>query len=229
MMNGTLLLAVGTSDERRAALERAGAVVRAAADDASALARLAGTRSLLVDGRQCGVEGIETLRRATTAPILVVCATGDETGRAAALRAGADDVVPPDVGHDELVARMAALVRRGGAAGAQRPESREVLADALVEVDVDDARVRVGGAPVALSPRELRMLAALVRHRGQVLSVEQLSEQVWGQPAAAGRDQVKACVVALRRKLAAASPGAGQAIAAVRGAGYRYTPPARAA
>jgi DNA-binding response OmpR family regulator len=76
---------------------------------------------------------------------------------------------------------------------------------------------------VSLTPTEFRLLSALVRHPGQVLSPAQLLAQAWHDPLGIGPDRVKFTILRLRRKLgwrAAESP-----IQSVRGFGYRYLPP----
>ena len=81
--------------------------------------------------------------------------------------------------------------------------------------------VAVAGVPVELTATEYRLLAVLVRHRGQVLSPVKLLELVWSDPFGIGPDRVKYSVMRLRRKLGAAG-GADTLIEAVRGFGYRY-------
>ncbi len=81
--------------------------------------------------------------------------------------------------------------------------------------------VVVDGVPVELTATEYRLLAALIRHRGQVLSPVKLLELAWSDPFGVGPERVKYSVMRLRRKL---SPNgdAGPSIEAVRGFGYRY-------
>ena len=81
--------------------------------------------------------------------------------------------------------------------------------------------VAVGGVPVELTATEYRLLAALIRHRGQVLSPVKLLDLAWSDPFGVGPDRVKYTVMRLRRKLGA-SADAGPSIEAVRGFGYRY-------
>jgi len=81
--------------------------------------------------------------------------------------------------------------------------------------------VFVDGEPVELTPTEFRLLTALVRHRGQVLSPVKLLELAWSDPLGIGPDRVKYTVMRLRRKLGAET-GGDSAIEAVRGFGYRY-------
>jgi DNA-binding response OmpR family regulator len=77
-----------------------------------------------------------------------------------------------------------------------------------------------GGAPIELTPTELRLLAFLMRHRGQVLSKDQLLTQVWGYDAY-DPNLVEVHVSALRRKLESSGP---RVIHTVRGMGYRFSP-----
>jgi DNA-binding response OmpR family regulator len=84
--------------------------------------------------------------------------------------------------------------------------------------------VKAGGREIALTPREYRVLAAFVRHAGQLLTPDQLLELARGSEAP-GREQVKIGMAGLRRKLAAAGVG-DAAIETIRGFGYRYRRPA---
>jgi DNA-binding response OmpR family regulator len=106
----------------------------------------------------------------------------------------------------------------GEGGGSRKPE---VFDDGVVYVNFASHEVRVTGAPVALTPTEYRLLAALVRHRGQVLSPEKLLELAWSDPLGIGPERVKYSVLRLRRKLGS-SAGADSRIEAVRGFGYRY-------
>ena len=81
--------------------------------------------------------------------------------------------------------------------------------------------VVVDGVPVELTATEYRLLAALIRHRGQVLSPVKLLELAWSDPFGVGPERVKYSVMRLRRKLSA-NGEAGPSIEAVRGFGYRY-------
>ncbi len=81
--------------------------------------------------------------------------------------------------------------------------------------------VVVDGVPVELTATEYRLLAALIRHRGQVLSPVKLLELAWSDPFGVGPERVKYSVMRLRRKLCP-SADAARSIEAVRGFGYRY-------
>ena len=207
----------------RALLERSGAVVREATDGREALRLLYDARPdvIVLDVAMPQLDGWQTLERIrdlSDVPVLMLTARDTELEKVRGLQAGADDYVTKPFGRQELLARVGALLRR---ATASRPPEREVLCDAYVEIDVADAAVRVRGARVQLTPLELRMLVAFVRHPNQVLHRDQLLELVWGDGSFAAADQVKLYVGYLRKKLAAAG-GGDVPIETVRGFGYRY-------
>jgi DNA-binding response OmpR family regulator len=132
------------------------------------------------------------------------------------LRGGADDYVTKPFGRAELLARVDALLRRA----ADRGEAPQGYADGLLRVDFSQRTVEAGGRELALTPLEFRLLAAFVRHPGQVLSHDQLLELVWGDAYTTSRDQVKLYVGYLRRKLREVTDA--EPIETVRGFGYRY-------
>jgi DNA-binding response OmpR family regulator len=205
----------------RQLLERAGHLVREAADGREGLRMLHGWRPHLVvlDVSMPGLDGwttLERIRELTDVPVLMLSARGTEIDKVRGLKAGADDYVTKPFGRSELLARVEALLRRRGADGAEIPEAYE---DQVLFVDFEQRLVRVGEREVALTPLEYRLLVAFVRNPNQLLSHDQLLELVWGDEDAS-REQVKLYVGYLRRKLEL--PGV---IESVRGFGYRYRPP----
>jgi len=167
-----------------------------------------------------GWQTLDRVREVSDVPVLMLTAQGDELNKVRGLRRGADDYVTKPFGRQELLARIEALLRRAGAGGGHAAEQYE---DGVLSVDLQQRVARVRGAHLRLTPLEFKLLAAFVRHPGQVLSREQIIEQVWSEPYIAA-DQVKLLVGRLRRKLA--DHVAGDPIETVRGFGYRFTPPA---
>jgi DNA-binding response OmpR family regulator len=161
---------------------------------------------------------LERIREMSEAPVLMLTARGQEADKVRGLRAGADDYLTKPFGSAEFIARVQALLRRS--AGTEK-EPAEVYDDGTVRVNFAAHEVAVAGVPVELTATEYRLLAVLVRHRGQVLSPVKLLELVWSDPFGIGPDRVKYSVMRLRRKLGAAE-GADSLIEAVRGFGYRY-------
>jgi len=165
-----------------------------------------------------GWQTLERLRDLSDVPVMMLTARGAELEKVRALKAGADDYVTKPFGRQELLARTEALLRR---ATGRRAEAPEGYADGLVTIDFAQRSAAVAGRAVSLTPLEFRLLAAFVHHPSQVLSHDQLLELVWGDAAAASRNQVKLYVGYLRRKLGPAAEGV---IETVRGFGYRYSP-----
>jgi DNA-binding response OmpR family regulator len=143
---------------------------------------------------------------------------GQEADKVRGLRGGADDYLTKPFGNAEFVARVQVLLRRR-----QATESApaEVYDDGSVRVNFGTHEVVVDGVPVELTATEYRLLAALIRHRGQVLSPVKLLELAWSDPFGVGPERVKYSVMRLRRKLSTNGDD-GPSIEAIRGFGYRY-------
>jgi DNA-binding response OmpR family regulator len=206
----------------RILLERAGHEVVEAADGKECLRALYERRPelVLLDVGMPALDGwktLERIREVTDVPVLLLTARADELDRVRGLRAGADDYVSKPFGRQELLARVDALLRRAGTPAEPQP----VYSDDVLEIDFGQRSVTANGRPVELTPLEFRLLAAFVRHPGQVLSHDQLRELVWGDPDSHSRDQVKLYVGYLRRKLDGAVAG-DPPIETLRGFGYRY-------
>ena len=160
---------------------------------------------------------LERIRDLSEVPVLILTAHSLETEKVRGLRGGADDYLTKPFGNAEFVARVQALLRRQQGAD----PSGEVYDDGSVQVNFGTHEVAVEGVPVELTATEYRLLEALVRHRGQVLSPGKLLELAWSDPLGIGPDRVKYSVMRLRRKLGT-QPGGDSTIEAVRGFGYRY-------
>jgi DNA-binding response OmpR family regulator len=162
---------------------------------------------------------LERIRELSQVPVLMLTSHGQESDKVRGLRGGADDYLTKPFGNAEFIARVQALLRRRHAAD----QPSEVFDDGCVQVNFAAHTVLVDGVPVELTPTEFRLLAALVRHRGQVLSPVKLLELAWSDPFGIGPDRVKYSVMRLRRKLGGQTRG-DSAVEAVRGFGYRYRP-----
>jgi DNA-binding response OmpR family regulator len=174
---------------------------------------------VLLDLAMPGPDGFTVagqIRAAGSAPILVVSGESAEEAKVKALGIGADDYLVKPFGKAELMARIAAVMRRvdralGG------PAAGPLEAGAL---SLDPARhdARVGDRQLQLTPTEFRLLEALVRARGDIVPHLQLARAGW--PAEADPDLLwlKPHLARLRAKVDAAD---GPSIVAVRGVGYR--------
>jgi DNA-binding response OmpR family regulator len=164
-----------------------------------------------------GWQVIERIRDVSDVPVIMLTAHDLERDKVHGLQAGADDYLTKPFGHTELVARIQAVLRRSATS---RAPSR-CFADGVLTVDFGARTAHVEGVPIDVTPTEFRLLVALVRHAGQVVSPEQLLELAWNDPTQTGPERVKFAVLRLRRKLGWSDPSTSP-IEAVRGFGYRY-------
>lgn len=160
---------------------------------------------------------LERLRDVSDAPVLMLTASGLVPERVRGLQAGADDYQTKPFSNEELLARVAALLRRRG----EHSDDAQTYADDRLTIDMRSREVSADGRSVELTPLEFRLLRAFVMHPRQVLSHYQLLELAWGDGATANPGGVKTYVRYLRRKLGWEN-GADCPIESVRGVGYRY-------
>ena len=209
----------------RAYLEQEGYTVHVAADGPAALKAAHALRPDLVvlDVMLPGMDGFEVLqqlRRESDVYVLLLTARAEEADKLVGLAAGADDYLTKPFSPRELVARVRAVLRRGrGGNGGNGRET--VLAFRRLRIDPGARRAWKDDAPLDLTPIEFNLLYALARHRGRVLSREQLIEQVWGADYYGDERVVDVHLGHLRRKVED-DPANPVLIATVRGAGYRF-------
>ncbi len=167
-----------------------------------------------------GYRILETLRReGHTVPVLVLTARGDEADKVRGLETGADDYVTKPFALRELLARVAALLRRSAGRTSVGPAAAAIrFGD--VELDPAIREVRRGGAPVALRPKEYDLLQALARREGRLAERAELLREVWGYHESVLSRTLDTHIGELRRKLEA-DPSAPRHILTVRKAGYR--------
>lgn len=146
-----------------------------------------------------GKNFINEVRGWSSLPIVVLSAREREEEKVAALDAGADDYLVKPFGVPELLARVRAQLRRRAQADAEPGSSTLTFGD--IRVDLAGHEVRKRGDVVHLTPIEFRLLAALIRGRGRVLTHRQLLHEVWG-PAYVDRPQyLRVHMANLRHKL----------------------------
>ncbi len=175
---------------------------------------------VLLDLAMPGPDGfnvIGQIRALGPAPVIVVSGESAETAKVRALQLGADDYLTKPFGRAELLARIAAVMRRvdGGSVGVA---SGGPLRAGRLELDPRRHEVRAGSAVLALTPTEYRLLEALLRAGGDVVPHLQLARAGW--PAEPDPDLLwlKPHLARLRSKLASVD---GPAIVPVRAVGYR--------
>lgn len=160
-----------------------------------------------------GMDGFSVLERLTEdrpgLPVIVLTARDSVADTVAVLEGGAADYMAKPFKFDELLARVRLRLR------ATAPTESDVVEAGDVRLDLRRRVATVGGREVELSARELTLAEVLMRHRGQVLSREQLLSHVWGYDFDPGSNVVDVYVGYLRKKLGA------DLIRTVRGIGYR--------
>jgi DNA-binding response OmpR family regulator len=204
-------------------LERSGFAVTVAGDGGSALASARGSRPDLVVldlglPRMDGLDVARRLREASSVPIVILTARGEETDRIVGLELGADDYVVKPFSPKELVARIRAVLRR--TSGHDVPPN-EILRAGDVEVDLRRRRVAVGGRPVELTRTEFDLLTALAREPGRVFTRGQLLDAIHGVAFESYERAIDAHVKNVRKKIEPA-PGRPRYILTVHGVGYRF-------
>jgi DNA-binding response OmpR family regulator len=170
-----------------------------------------------------GIEGIEVLRilraEGRDVPVLVLSARGSEADRLRGFRHGADDYVVKPFSLPELLARVAAMLRRHAAPDEAHPGPRR-WRFGEVEVDGDTHDVRRGHERVTLRPKEFDLLVALLQREGRVATRAELLDEVWQYEHDVVSRTVDVHILELRRKLEA-DPATPQHIITVRKTGYR--------
>jgi DNA-binding response OmpR family regulator len=158
-----------------------------------------------------GLDLLKRLRKESDVPVLVLSARNETADKVRALKLGADDYVTKPFWPDELLARIAARLRR--------PVMQRTSAVRVGEltVDLDQRRVAVAGETVDLTRVEFDLLAALARRQGSAVSRAWLAEHVLDPEREGGERTLDVHMSRLRKKLGAAAA----AIATVWGVGYR--------
>lgn len=200
------------------ALERAGYGVDACFDGQEALDFLAGAQYDCVildimmpkkDGRQV----LQSLREGGSAvPVIFLTALDSVQDRIDGLDLGADDYLIKPFDLNELLARIRAVTRKYGA------QKTSVLTVGDLTVDTVSHTVTRAGQPINLSAREYAILEYMIRHKGAVLSRQQLEDHIWNYDYAGGSNVVDVYIAYLRKKIDAGFDK--KLIHTIRGAGW---------
>jgi two-component system KDP operon response regulator KdpE len=168
-----------------------------------------------------GIDGFEVtlrLREWSAVPIIVLSARDQEQDKVRALNEGADDYLTKPFGPAELVARLG--VARRHAARSPQDSSRPVVVSGDLRIDLVRRIVLVGDSEVHLTPIEFRLLAALARHAGMVLTQQQLMREIWGPGDGHQAQSLRVHMAQLRRKVEQ-DPARPRHLVTEPGVGYR--------
>ena len=181
--------------------------------------------AVILDIMLPGIDGLEVCRRARAfaqVPILMLTARGDDMDRIVGLEIGADDYLPKPFNPRELLARLAAVLRRtqGGEA-----KPADVLRFGALEIDRAAREVRVKGQRREMTGRQFDLLLLLAERAGRVQSRDQLMDALKGEE----YDNVDRSIdvhISRIRQAIEDDPKQPRFVQTVRGAGYVLTPPA---
>jgi DNA-binding response OmpR family regulator len=207
-------------------LEKAGHTVERLTSGSAVIPRLRarGADLVVLDLMLPGMDGLLVCQamRADPAtawiPVIMLTARGEEGDRIAGLELGADDYVTKPFSPKELVARIAARLRRSSAADA--PAAKPAVTTAhygSIAIDADRHVVTLDGREIKLTAKEFLLLQYLVLHRDRVLSRDLLLTDVWGYQYTGGTRTVDVHIRRLREKL----PVLNEAIETVKQFGYK--------
>jgi two-component system, OmpR family, copper resistance phosphate regulon response regulator CusR len=166
-----------------------------------------------------GVDGfgvLSALREKHNTPVLMLTARDLVEDRVRGLQSGADDYLVKPFAFSELLARIAALLRRGPAAGNEATNSR--LSVSNLEIDLLGRKATRAGQRLELTAKEFALLALLARRKGQILSRTTLAEQVWDMNFDSDTNVVEVAIRRLRAKMD--DPFRPKLLHNVRGMGY---------
>lgn len=164
-----------------------------------------------------GLDVCRAIRRDSNVPIIMLTARSEEVDKLLGLELGADDYITKPFSPREVVARVRSVLRRAGGLETQS----EVVEIGDVHVDFGRRAARVGGQPLELTQTEFDLLAAFVRHPGQVLTRLQLLDLAQGEAFEGYERTIDQHVKNLRRKIEP-HPRKPRYILTVRGVGYRF-------
>ncbi len=203
-------------------LRREGYEVVAVEDGPSALEAFdrGGVDLVLLDLMLPGLSGTEVcreLRRRGSVPVIMVTAKEGEVDKVVGLELGADDYVTKPYSFRELLARVRAVLRRGGPSDDLAPP---VVAAAGIEMDLDKHVVVVRGEETPFTLREFELLEMFLRNPGRVLTRGQLIDRVWGSNYVGDTKTLDVHVKRLRAKLEE-DPSTPRMLVTVRGLGYK--------
>jgi len=166
----------------------------------------------MIPGKHDGAALIKIWRdRKEQMPILMLTARTTIGDRVQGLDLGADDYLSKPFSYDELLARVRSLLRRPKAHGDNNLQAKNLRLDVVAKEVVYNQK------PVHLTAKEFQLLEYLLRHRGEVLSKEQLLDHVWADESRVQHNTVETFIANLRKKI-----GPGEAVIhTVRGYGYK--------
>ena len=191
--------------------------VTASGEEGVELAELYGYDAILMDIDLEDMSGFDALRalraKKLMTPVIMLTGTDEAESKIQALTAGADDYVTKPFHKGELVARIAAVVRRS------RGQAESIIETGKISLNLDTRRVEVCGTPIHLTPSEYKMLELLSLRKNSVMTKEACLNHLYNGLSEPEIKIIDVFICKLRKKIAAASGGDG-VIETVWGGGY---------
>ena len=167
-----------------------------------------------------GTQVIESIRSWSNMPIIVISARSEDKDKITALDAGADDYLTKPFDMDELIARIASLIRRYTRFNHQAGAVQKLDFDGL-QIDLENRSVTTENGTFELPPKEFDLLLYCAKHQGKILTKQQIYEEVWGEEYFYDDSNIMAIISRLRKKLEV-NPSSPKYIQTVKGIGYRF-------
>lgn len=165
-----------------------------------------------------GIEVCKHIRTKSAVPIIMLTAKDTEVDKVVGLELGADDYVTKPFSTAELLARVRAVLRRGGEI---EQVNTTVLERGPIRIDVDRHTISVNGTPVSMPLKEFELLELLIRNAGRVLTRGQLMDRVWGSNYHGDGKTLDVHIKRIRSKIEP-DPANPTYLTTVRGLGYRF-------
>ncbi len=167
-----------------------------------------------------GFEVLKQLRQTKLTPVIMLTAKGEDFDRIFGLELGADDYIPKPFNHRELLARVKAITRRIEHINSLNAATTSKLLVNGITVNLAAREASIDGSTLTLTGTEYEILTLLCKNAGEVVSKEQISEEVLGRRLASFDRSIDMHVSNIRKKIAEHIPG--ERIKTMRGTGYVF-------
>ena len=165
-----------------------------------------------------GIEVCKQIRTKSSVPIIMLTAKDSEVDKVVGLELGADDYVTKPFSTAELMARVRAVLRRGGEV---ETTNSAVLESGPIRIDVERHSITINGEQISMPLKEFELLEYLMRNSGRVLTRGQLMDRVWGSNYYGDGKTLDVHVKRIRSRIEP-DPANPIYLTTVRGLGYRF-------
>lgn len=165
-----------------------------------------------------GIEVCKYIRTKSSVPVIMLTAKDSEVDKVVGLELGADDYVTKPFSTPELLARIRAVLRRGGDLDVP---NASIIENGPIRIDVDRHAISVNGEDVSMPLKEFELLEYLIRNSGRVLTRGQLMDRVWGSNYHGDGKTLDVHIKRIRSKIEP-DPANPIYLTTVRGLGYRF-------